>query len=208
MVNTASDKWIINFFYDVDDYENLSEKDFPSDLVKSYDSLIKDLGRGFFKLVNVKSEKPYAAALPNSVKDIYLEKYAYKNESLREIWLIYTPKLSQHTDAAYEQIWHNIQDATDMGSSITVIGPIDDSQDLVVQSYESKQMDDEGYFENPNDEDNHQNIDDLPLYVQKALIRRGNNNFFLYDICPPFDSLHGAEFILNKFMSQERAIYK
>ncbi len=171
MVNTASDKWIINFFYDVDDYENLSEKDFPSDLVKSYDSLIKDLGRGFFKLVNVKSEKPYAAALPNSVKDIDLEKYAYKNESLREIWLIYTPKLSQHTDAAYEQIWHNIQDATDMGSSITVIGPIDDSQDLVVQSYESKQMDDEGYFENPNDEDNHQNIDDLPLYVQKALIR-------------------------------------
>jgi len=170
MENTFNNKWVINFFYDVDDYDNLSEDDFPGDLVKSYDLMIKDLGRDFLKLVNVTNEKPHTVTLPGSIKEIDLKKCAYKNESLREIWLIYTPKLRQHTDAAYEQIWHNIQDATVMGASITVIGPIDNSQDLIVQSYESKEMDDEGYFENPDDEENHQNIEDLPLYVQKALI--------------------------------------
>jgi hypothetical protein len=161
-------KWVLSFYYDNDDFD-VDDGTMPGPILKSLDMFLADLGRDSIKIINVKKNPPSIYQISDSLSEIEFSEIAFHNDSLREFWFIYCPKMFQNTDAAYEQQWHHIQDATE-GISITAFGPIDKkNESFVIQSFDGKEMDEEGYFEYPDHDENYQSFKDFPAYVQKAL---------------------------------------
>jgi hypothetical protein len=168
MSNGIGDVWVIAFSYDKDDYDD--KQKFPTELVENYDYLVRSLGPECLQIVRAYKSSETLSPIPNSMRDLDVASLGFVNDSYVTFWIIYRPLMIQRTDAGYEQIWQYIQDATEWGAEVTAFGPINKSgTPIVMQSMASKEFDDDGYFENPGDDDNYKETTFFPKAVQRAL---------------------------------------